>query len=158
MCVRECVCVRVCECVCVWVRERESVCVCGWVGGWACACVRVRARVCVCLYVSVWVCVLGGGMATLVHHASGRKQQSGRLKLPRRLGRSRSGLSPTASKIRSKIGSSSRPDYCFCPGLCTVPVQCILPPRKRPRPANTRTTHAHALTPLCDGCACGVFN
>ena len=28
---------------------------------------------------------------------------------------SRSGLSPTASKIESKIGSSSRPDYCFCP-------------------------------------------
>ena len=29
---------------------------------------------------------------------------------------SRSGLSPTASKIGSKIGSSSRPDYCLCPG------------------------------------------
>ena len=26
-----------------------------------------------------------------------------------------SGLSPTASKMRSKIGSSSRPEYCFCP-------------------------------------------
>ena len=41
-----------------------------------------------------------------------------------------SGLSPTASKMRSKIGSSSRPEYCFCPGQW----------RQR-RPLETQTPH-----------------
>ena len=36
------------------------------------------------------------------------------------MSKSRSGLSPTASKIGSKIGSSSRPDYRFCPVLGSV--------------------------------------
>ena len=45
VCVRECVCVRVCVCV------RERVCAC------VCVCERERVCVCACVYISAHVCL-----------------------------------------------------------------------------------------------------
>ena len=55
--------------------------------------------------------ILGGPVFALAETVSTRRS---------RTAESRSELSPTASKIGSKIGSSSRPDYCFCPGEVTL--------------------------------------
>ena len=108
-------------CVCVFVR----VGVCARMQAGVCADVRARIRVWVCVCVdsghvspdtcNLKQCLHVRAETTIGLAGAGSRDYD-------IMSESRSGLSPTASKIGSKIGSSSRPDYCFCPAHALAPL------------------------------------